>query len=331
MKPVSILLSLLCSFIVVPLSAQVGNCDAVQILDVKLNPFNPEQIMVRSAYDDFDNFISYPTFSLVNEDQFILAMETLNFFGMSIEQIHQLDIVDLPIEPGVVIPATLELWSFDYEFLECTFEDDFLLWPDQECVPLTMTINLTAEDTLSFAGTMNWSISNSSGEVIESAITELDSAATLTNWQLCLPEGCDYEMNVELTGFAGMAVSYSLHYNSALAIGPAGWLLEDGMVNHPFNLYTCVPTNIRNAEFKNLKLFPNPSGDTVSIRFPESETNYGTVEVYDQQGRMIKKVSHHQSEEIFMLDVSDLPAGVYPITIWSKDGKTFHERVVVTH
>ena len=330
MKPLIVLLSLMCSFMVVPLTAQVGNCDAVQVLDVKLNPFNPDQIMVRSAYTDFDNFISYPTFSLIDDNEFILAMETLNFFGMSIEQIHQLDIVDLQVEPGDVIPATLELWSFDYEFLECTFDDDFLLWPDQECVPLTMTINLTAQDTLSFAGTMNWSISDSSGEVIESAITELDSAATLTNWQLCLPEGCGYEMNVDLTGFAGMAVSYSLHYNSALAIGPAGWLLEDGMVNHPFNLYTCVSTNVENSLNRVVKFFPNPSGDKVSIRFPDSEKGNVMVEVYDQKGRMMKRVSHHRSEEIFLLDVSDLPAEVYHFTIRLQDGNTFHERVVVT-
>src|SRR5690554_6524287 len=83
--------------------AQVGNCDSLQILDIQLNPFDPNYIMVRSAYTDFDNFINLPTFTLVDENEFILAMEELNFFGMSLEQIHALEIIDLEVSEGVAV------------------------------------------------------------------------------------------------------------------------------------------------------------------------------------------------------------------------------------
>ncbi len=312
------------------LSAQVGNCDSVQVLDIKLNPFNTNQIMVRSAYTDFDNFISYPTFSLVDDNDFILAMETLNFFGMSIEQIHQVDIIDMDIEPGVTIPATLELWSFNYENLECTFEDDYLLWPVQECVPLTLTMNITAEDSVATAGTVSWNITYSSGETTELVIIQLDSAAALINWELCLPEGCDYELELGLSGFEGVAVSYSLHYSSSLAIGPSGWLLEDETVNHSFNLYNCFPTSIEPLQNDELILFPNPAGEFITVQFPGSFDELLIV-IRDQNGRMIKSFTRNGSGSGFTFDTSDLTDGIYHISVTAQDGKKFHQRVVVAH
>lgn len=301
-----------------PVQAQMGNCDSLQILDIQLNPFDPNYIMVRSAYTDFDNFINLPTFTLVDENEFILAMEELNFFGMSLEQIHALEIIDLEVSEGVAVPATLELWSVNFENLECTVTDDFMLWPVQECVPVMFSVSLMGEDSLS--GNMDWKISDAAGNVHIADTFSLDTTAQLTNWEVCLPIDCGYEVQVNTEDFQGLAVSYSLHYRNALAIGVGGWLDEDGSYTHPFNLYNCETTSIEESNDADIQVFPNPANSRILIEGAGAESRY---QLYDLHGKLLQESDANE------IDVSGLQQGMYIITILTEEGEKVQKRVVV--
>ncbi len=303
--------------------AQMGNCDSLQIIDIQLNPFDPDYIMVRSSYNDFDHFISLPTFSLVDEDEFILAMEALNFFGMSLEQIHSLEIIDIDLNEGVAIPAVLELWSMNYDNLECTITDEFLLWPVHECVPLTLTITRLGADIAT--GNLNWKISDLSGIAQFTDSLLLDSAAQSTSFQICLPKGCGYELEIGISDFDGLAVSYILHYSNSLAIGASDAFETDGNHIHPFNLYSCISTSIEAHQTMDFQIYPNPAEDLLQVHLPAFR--HAQFHLTDLHGRLVKTFGATASP--FQLDLSDLPVGMYLLTVIPEGGQRFHKRVVV--
>lgn len=307
-------------------TAQVGNCDSLQVLDFQLNPFNTEQLVLRSAYTDFDNFINYPGFSVVNEDQFILAQEEVNFFGMSTEQVHLLDILDMEVTEGDSISGDLELWSFFYENLECVLPGPFLLWPEQECVPLRLTVNVYEADSAS--GNMSWQILNDGGELLESHIFELDTMPGLFHVDFCLPPGCGYALNIETVDLMGSGMAYSLHYGGFLAVGASGTFTDDGEDNHAFDLYNCLGTGREDVDSPEFTLYPNPGTDRVYLELENAQLPH-SLYVTDLTGREVAHIENPK-DRLMSIDCSQWPSGIYLVSVVQGQKEVGTKKLVIT-
>jgi len=325
---INLLLLLIAFHFSVSSSAQVGNCDSLSILDVRLNPFNINEIMVRSAYTDFDNFISYPGFAMVDDDGFILALETVNFFGMSTEQVHVLDIVDLPVAPNVPVETHLELWSFFFEELECVESGEFLLWPLEECTTVKLTFSGFGGGPIEAGYTCE--VQNQSGEIVASENITFEGTTAPQSVTFCLEEGCSYQLNISglLTSTAG--VSYALHFENYLATSAQG-VIQDSVsdISHTFDIYQCLVTDVPELTESKLAVWPNPAADWFVIEgdFPGSE-NINYV-IFDAMGRVFRNGNGAVgNSNQLQINCTDWPGGVYFLNIQSSTGKFITQRLV---
>lgn len=307
-------------------TAQVGNCDSLQVLDFQLNPFNTEQLVLRSAYSDFDNFISYPGFSMVDENLYILAQEEVNFFGMSTEQVHSLDVYNLEVTEGEAIFGDLELWSFFYENLECVLTGPYVLWPVHECVPLRITVNLYDAD--SAGGHLSWSISQEGGEHMAGQSIMLDTMPELFHFDFCLPPGCGYTLNIETTEMEGAGMAYSLHYSNFLAVGAFGSFAGAESQNHSFDIYNCLNTGGDETESPSYALYPNPVSDLVFVEFEKAELPQFVL-VTDLTGREVARIQDPKDHRV-SINCSQWPPGVYLISVVQRNNQLTTKKLVIT-
>jgi hypothetical protein len=318
-------------FLAFPLQsmAQFGNCDSLQIIDVELNPFQNDEILVRSSYTDFDQFISYPGFILVDEMQTTLAFETVDFFGMSPQQVHVLDVLGLTITEGTAVDANLELWSFFYEYLECTLNGPFVLWPEQNCVPLKLSFNALGENPLT--GILNWSVNTEAGTVAESGVLELNPDTLSAELEFCLEHGCNYELNIVLEGAAeGNWVSFALHYKEFLSVGAEGLLsAELPGFSENFNIYNCLTTGTNELRNTSPVLYPNPAINSFSLRFSD-RTGPMTVHAADLTGRVLFSESLDAQNNEVIVDCSGWSPGIYLISTMDQTGNKLVQRAVVS-
>lgn len=322
MKNIILLVLLLASS---TLFGQVGNCDSLTVLDVKLNPFDTDQIMVRSAYTDFDHFISYPGFTLVDDQEFTLAWEEVNFFGMSIEQIHQLDILNLEVPEGAFIPATLELWSFNYDFLECVIPGGYVLWPAEECTPLTLTFNMLQTD--SAYGSIDVKFFDAAGVALDSLSLSLDSAGGLFNYPICLPKDCDYQLSIQAQEINEEGVTYSLQYRDFLAVGAHGTLLPNATATHDFDVYGCMFTGMEKEPEKVFLIYPNPANSIVQLQVESGSA----IAVYSSTGTRVFAAKWQNSTSPYLqIDCSSWLPGIYFVAVQSDNGSYTTQKLAVT-
>lgn len=307
-----------------PGHAQVGNCDSLTILDVELNPFDVSEVMVRSAYTDFDNFISYPGFSLVDADGFIMAYETVNYFGLGTDQVHILDVLNMDVEPDFAVSAELELWSFFYENLECIEPGPFVIWEEVECVPISFSINALGQDSVS--GVIQWSIIAPDGLEFTGGTDSLSSAQQLTTHAVCLPPGCGYSLEISSSSLSGNGVLYNLHYDDFLAVGAAGILdSANTQVAHEFNLYDCNTTGIKKEEAAGAPVFPNPAQTTFFVPTEAGQN----ISVYNSSGQLVFAHRGQTSSDIETVNCADWTPGIYLVTQTDNVGNERSQRLVV--
>jgi len=314
-------------FITGAIHAQVGNCDALTITDFKLNPFNPNEILVRSSYTDFDNFISYPGFQFVGDDEITLAFESVNFFGLGTDQVHIMQNLGLEISPGAGISGRLELWSFFYDFLECEIDTaDVVLMPDTICYPVTLGISSVGATPST--GWFKWVIESSEYWLADSVF--FDGVIDVFEVNYCLPVGCDYFLNVTLTEGAGEGFVYNLHYRNFLAVGAQGYVsAASPTLQNRFIIVGCVedPTSVSKLEIARLSVYPNPATDLIKIEMPKSsEITSGEILVYNALGQITGRQTVLSNTA--QIDCSKWPSGVYQIILNGKDGVVVKAKVV---
>lgn len=314
-------------FLTGSVNAQVGNCEALTITDFKLNPFNPNEILVRSSYSDFDNFISYPGFQFVGDDEITLAFESVNYFGLGTDQVHAMLNLGLEITPGEGISGRLELWSFFYDFLECEIDTaDVVLISDTTCYPVTFEV-FSVGGTPS-TGWFHWTIENNEFWLADSVF--FDGKIDFFEVDYCLPTGCDYFLNVTLNETAGDGFAYNLHYRNFLAIGAQGYVSSASLtMQSRFLILGCVedPNSVFNEQIAQLAVYPNPATDMIQIELPQSsEITTGEILVYSALGQIIERQTNLSI--ITQIDCGKWPSGVYQIILNGKDGVAAKAKIV---
>lgn len=83
-----------------------------------------------------------------------------------------------------------------------------------------------------------------------------------------------------------------------------------------------------------LSIHPNPAGEKVKMTVQGSKFKVAEVVVTDHHGRTVLLNSPPGKEgpgEVIELSVSDLPSGIYTVSVHLSDGTKLHERLVVQH
>lgn len=307
--------------------AQMGNCDALTITDFKMNIFNPSEIVVRSSYSDFDNFISYPGFQFVGEDEITLGYESVNFFGLGPDQSHFMQNLGLEIIPGVPVSGRLELWSSFYEFLECEIDTaGVILLADTSCYPVSFAVSSVGVNPST--GWLHWTFESNEFMVTDSIF--FDGQFSVFEKEYCLPVGCDYFLDVVLTDATGEGFSYNLHYRNFLSLGAQGLITPvSPSTQNRFLIVGCAddPTSISKTEILQLTVYPNPAVEMIQIELP-NHINLENKEmlVYNSLGQIIKRQAILSNTA--QINCISWPVGVYQIMLSGKNGVEAKAKVV---
>ncbi len=82
---------------------------------------------------------------------------------------------------------------------------------------------------------------------------------------------------------------------------------------------------------ENFSLFPNPSsGDYITLLTEQDGSMINKAEIFSVNGRLITTIETGQSR-LNMIPVSDLPAGVYILKVYTSGGITFNKRFLRTY
>jgi hypothetical protein len=75
--------------------------------------------------------------------------------------------------------------------------------------------------------------------------------------------------------------------------------------------------------------WPNPTTEYLQVKLPElANSNPRVVCLYDQNGRQLIRRQVSSAPQQLQLELGDLPAGIYYLTVFSKDNQWQHEVVV---
>ncbi len=73
-------------------------------------------------------------------------------------------------------------------------------------------------------------------------------------------------------------------------------------------------------------IFPNPSTETLTIRFFDNQSTKGQIQIFNSMGILLKEFSVHQTLQTSQIDISDLPNGLYFVGI--KDKPKFIKKII---
>lgn len=79
-----------------------------------------------------------------------------------------------------------------------------------------------------------------------------------------------------------------------------------------------------------ISIFPNPSDDLVYIQFEEAIGHPVSLEIYDMQGRFVKRKMFATDQSNMRIDVTEFVAGSYLLAI-KREGDTFFKKLVIYH
>jgi hypothetical protein len=89
----------------------------------------------------------------------------------------------------------------------------------------------------------------------------------------------------------------------------------------------CPGSTVRIAADKNetkpITVYPNPVSSVINVNTGDYE-NVSRVDIYDGNGRLVKTISHPESQKEFSIPAEDLTAGLYMLNVFTgEEVKTF--------
>ncbi len=111
--------------------------------------------------------------------------------------------------------------------------------------------------------------------------------------------------------------------NNLLTSNFNSYLLNDGTLLNADsikNFYTNSSVGINNKGYSVLNIYPNPSNDAIYFNIKETELS---VDVYDSFGKLILQSSNNE-----MLNIENIPNGIYQIIISTKSGNVYRSKFI---
>jgi hypothetical protein len=95
-----------------------------------------------------------------------------------------------------------------------------------------------------------------------------------------------------------------------------------------------IPTNVSVKEnllnAPDIDVFPNPSHDEVTVSINDDKGRSGTITIYNVLGFGIKEIqtNWHEGSNNLIISISDLPRGIYFVTIEGSEGLHFTKKLL---
>jgi hypothetical protein len=141
----------------------------------------------------------------------------------------------------------------------------------------------------------------------------IDQGLYSDQWVLLGTFSVNYDSYLRLGDYTGTGGKY-IAFDAALFSPSGTGIRGDGSIAQP----------------QNIRLWPNPCGELVSILLPSGNEGVSVV-AYDITGRLVSNISYREFTEIMQLDVSSFSTGLYLLRIILNDsgGSTFTRCVSV--
>ena len=280
-------------------------CDSLIVAEVLWDAFSDTLIEIH-VFNNSSVLFDYPGWIMFNSLGDTLAMETVNFFGISQESWHT-----LVVRPGAVIPtgtftATFELWTGFYVDLACTFT-----WTGDLCPPACRSIFPFMQNTGGGLVTANigWTMLAEPGGSVGSGTFEL-GAEQYSEDSLCLVPG-RYTLVVDHPVPLGGNLQFGVHTPNFFSFGASAPFTQDMIPDSlTFDFYpACFELTNGVVEL------PEPSGliatalNGVLHIAATDELPIGGIALLDMSGRRV--IATLCSSSTLDLDVASLADGVY--------------------
>lgn len=308
-------------------SAQNPHCDSLDIVDLGLNPFNPEELLLHVENNNQLEIFSYPSFKLLNSNNDTVASETPNFFGIGTTSIHNLGAYSQSVDPNATFNGTLLLYMNFEDSLVCSFPISESLLPDTGCTELI----LTSTDYSGDIGTeLLWDITDENDSIVKYGVHDYNHSSPISiSDTFCLKNGC-YTLtirpfaNIAISGNSDISISYLGHWVSVGAQMQSG----STIFSLDFNVYYCDSTivGIKAPLANSIQISPNPTSDFINVSWDRTD-DFKTLEIMDISGRVIHS-EQIRSKSFYRYPADALPQGVYLLRFIRQDGMIITRKVV---
>lgn len=303
-----IVLTLSLAFLSV-LSFAQPTCDQITIESVTLEPMEMGILVVHLTIDSEEFGFSYPGIRIYDENDNLVGEEEVNFFGIIGESTHLVPHNLDEIVPGQVYDFKIELWSGFYDVHECTFEDSFVVLPENTCAEITLSAYMQNFDGLS--GTHTMQVTDVDGEIVfeqEVILEDTDGYEILT---VCLDPGC-YTYNF-VPEDDDTLIQVVCSVTSVDWFFPEGYTQTTSDVSFiaiDFAVYSdCLVDAVVPEKPLELLIYPNPARERINVVGIPSGSTWSLL---NMRGQEVKLGSDSGRVEI---DVEDLTSGLYILKI----------------
>lgn len=281
-------------------------CDSLNILSIQWHPFTDTSIVVHVSNMNLNTLFNYPNFILFDANGDTLAIETTDFFGISIDNWHI-----LPLVPGAVIPqtpflGTLELWTDFTSELACSWTPLFDLCPQAPCV--TFYPNLQNFGGGLSIGDFMWTILNGTGDMVGTSTFNMTAMEQNAMDSICLVPGSYSMFCTPLSQPTGGQPYFGVQATGSLAgpDQPVNWDTAPPLAFIVYEQCSSGPNTIPEFISNTISVAVNGRSITLATNSPKA---VGPVKVYDLTGKVVAEAPN--AGNWIQIDLNDHAEGVY--------------------
>lgn len=309
----------ICTIFLIVLSSLATAQTACDSLDIKVHyfPFNDSVIQVDVLNFSPGTFFGYPVFTLYDSNSDTVALETMQFFGISGESHHALNVFPGML-PGSIFSGTLTLqYSTVDSYAVCSWPMDFNLCPDTCYKVYTSIANMGGAQVTGNAG---WSIFDINTQVVASGTFTLDTNFQYATDSVCLEPG-SYTFKVNNTSLTSGGNKFvGLQSQWVNATNPSAAFNNADTVSIPFDFFgPCImPNSVKEVVQTNstsIHSFAN------SIYISNSGGPIGDISVYSIDGKEVYSGNSRRAD--YTLSLPGI--GIYIVRVSNKSGTTIRK------
>jgi len=265
-------------------------CDSLDIISIQYSPFTDSVIVVSVENNNSNEIFDYPGFVLIDSNGDTVARETVNYFGIVQQSVHQ-----LVVRPGVQNPlenfvGVLQLYTGFYSDFACEWQLNEPLCPSNECDSIILAFENYGGALV--LGDFAWSLLDSADAVIESGTFTMEAQGQHWEERLCIPKGMYSYTLIALGEPTGggptMTASLPTLYASATIQQYFNWS-EVNVMEIPFYM-NCIgaqsPNGIEEAKTVGIDIIRN--GNFLSVR---SSKPMQQIELYTVDGKLVASLA----------------------------------------
>lgn len=128
---------------------------------------------------------------------------------------------------------------------------------------------------------------------------------------------------INLSDYLGEIINLRFYLESDQAVREDGFYFDDFSISYDLDNISSIEENT-----VSLNIFPNPTSNEISIALPAYE-KYGTVEVFDMNGKVVLTQTFEGNNNLIKVDVSNLENGFYFVNFAGETIQSTRNKIVV--